>query len=129
MLRICCRRAVLHAQARPALTLTRIHETCAIQPCSSFARPYHAYPPRHGQDGAALRKRLKDAAKAKKIEQNEGESASSTRETRAADWELTVGIEIHAQLNTARKLFSSEYEPGYMRTTTDSGRRLYVRNR
>jgi aspartyl-tRNA(Asn)/glutamyl-tRNA(Gln) amidotransferase subunit B len=51
-----------------------------------------------------LRKQLKEQAKALK--------ASGTKKKRNADnqtvpgWELTVGIEIHAQLNTARKLFS-----------------------
>lgn len=129
MLQTCCRRAVLHARARPASTLTSIHKTCAIQPCTLLARPYHVSPPRHGQDGTALRKQLKDAAKAKKTEQNQGKSASAKDATRAADWELTVGIEIHAQLNAARKLFSSELKSGHMRTTTDSGRRLYVRDR
>ncbi|KAH6847238.1 GatB/GatE catalytic domain-containing protein [Chaetomium sp. MPI-CAGE-AT-0009] len=51
-----------------------------------------------------LRKQLKDEAKAVK--------ASGKKKKKNADnqtvpgWELTVGIEIHAQLNTARKLFS-----------------------
>jgi aspartyl-tRNA(Asn)/glutamyl-tRNA(Gln) amidotransferase subunit B len=51
-----------------------------------------------------LRKQLKDEAKALK--------ATGKRKKKKADnqtvpgWELTVGIEIHAQLNTARKLFS-----------------------
>ncbi|KAJ4293051.1 hypothetical protein N0V88_005715 [Collariella sp. IMI 366227] len=51
-----------------------------------------------------LRKQLKDQAKAAK--------ASGKKKKKNADnqtvpgWELTVGIEIHAQLNTRRKLFS-----------------------
>ena len=51
-----------------------------------------------------LRKQLKEQAKALK--------ASGKKKKKNADnqtvpgWELTVGIEIHAQLNTARKLFS-----------------------
>ncbi|KAK3303047.1 amidotransferase-like protein [Chaetomium strumarium] len=51
-----------------------------------------------------LRKQLKEEAKALK--------ASGKKKKKNADnqtvpgWELTVGIEIHAQLNTARKLFS-----------------------
>ncbi|KAK4149195.1 Glutamyl-tRNA amidotransferase subunit B, mitochondrial [Chaetomidium leptoderma] len=51
-----------------------------------------------------LRKQLKDQAKALK--------ATGKKKKKNADnqtvpgWELTVGIEIHAQLNTARKLFS-----------------------
>ena len=51
-----------------------------------------------------LRKQLKDEAKHQKRE-------SVTKKTslnRALDkWELTVGIEIHAELNTATKLFST----------------------
>jgi aspartyl-tRNA(Asn)/glutamyl-tRNA(Gln) amidotransferase subunit B len=47
-----------------------------------------------------LRKQLKDQAKARK-------SSPKSNKQSLKDWELTVGIEIHAQLNTARKLFSS----------------------
>ncbi|KAF1984412.1 glutamyl-tRNA amidotransferase subunit B [Aulographum hederae CBS 113979] len=54
-------------------------------------------------------KQLKDEAKKKR---QYGESKSSRKASKGADprlekWELTVGIEIHAELNTARKLFSS----------------------
>jgi hypothetical protein len=56
-----------------------------------------------------LRKQLKDEAKAKKA----ASSNKAGRKTKLEesnqhlkDWELTVGIEIHAQLNTACKLFS-----------------------
>lgn len=57
-----------------------------------------------------LRKQLKDEAKKAK--------AAGKKKTKKADnqvvpgWELTVGIEIHAQLNTARKLFSPAHTPG-----------------
>ncbi len=56
-----------------------------------------------------LRKHLKDDAKRKKAEarssqlQGQGKGAQA----QSKDWELTVGIEIHAELNTAGKLFSS----------------------
>jgi len=62
----------------------------------SNASPVSSDPP--------LRKLLKEQAKALK--------ASGHKKKKKADnqtvpgWELTVGIEIHAQLNTARKLFS-----------------------
>jgi len=57
-----------------------------------------------------FRKQLKDEAKRKKLETSQG--SGKKRKTHAGDprlekWELTVGIEIHAELNTARKLFSS----------------------
>ncbi|KAL5339188.1 GatB/GatE catalytic domain-containing protein [Aspergillus crustosus] len=55
------------------------------------------------QDRIPLRKQLKQeakAVKAKKRERREQEESSRER------WELTVGVEIHAQLNTETKLFS-----------------------
>jgi len=63
---------------------------------------------------APLRKQLKDAARESRgkrdIRINERDQI---RHDRLAQWELTVGIEIHAQLNTGSKLFSrrcSSYE-------------------
>jgi aspartyl-tRNA(Asn)/glutamyl-tRNA(Gln) amidotransferase subunit B len=55
-----------------------------------------------------LRKQLKDEAKAKKSASSEmrGKTKKQDIDPRLKNWELTVGIEIHAQLNTARKLFS-----------------------
>ncbi|WPH04317.1 Hypothetical protein R9X50_00720600 [Acrodontium crateriforme] len=57
-----------------------------------------------------LRKHLKEEAKKKKALARA--SGGQTRGKKAIDprleeWELTVGIEIHAELNTAKKLFSS----------------------
>ncbi|KAE8352577.1 Glutamyl-tRNA amidotransferase subunit B, mitochondrial [Aspergillus coremiiformis] len=55
------------------------------------------------QERVPLRKQLKQNAKALKAEKRqrrEDEEASRQK------WELTVGIEIHAQLNTKHKLFS-----------------------
>ena len=54
-----------------------------------------------------LRKHLKDEAKHQRKERRSsdpGNASASIR--RAAEWELTVGVEIHAELNTERKLFS-----------------------
>jgi aspartyl-tRNA(Asn)/glutamyl-tRNA(Gln) amidotransferase subunit B len=56
----------------------------------------------------AFRKQLKDEAKKRKAA--EGPRAANQAKSSAEyneNWELTVGVEIHAQLNTARKLFSS----------------------
>ena len=55
-----------------------------------------------------LRKQLKDEARAKKAASVETRGKAKVKDVdpRLKDWELTVGIEIHAQLNTARKLFS-----------------------
>ncbi|KAL8748386.1 MAG: hypothetical protein Q9184_007343 [Pyrenodesmia sp. 2 TL-2023] len=55
-----------------------------------------------------FRKQLKDEAKRRKSENNLTDVSSAGRNYHAAldRWELTVGLEIHAQLNTERKLFS-----------------------
>lgn len=51
-----------------------------------------------------LRKQLKDEAK--KAKASGGRKKKNANNQVVEGWELTVGIEIHAQLNTARKLFS-----------------------
>jgi aspartyl-tRNA(Asn)/glutamyl-tRNA(Gln) amidotransferase subunit B len=61
-------------------------------------------------DDTPFRKLLKDTAKQQK-KQDRAASASRKKSNKDNDarlekWELTVGIEIHAELNTARKLFS-----------------------
>lgn len=56
------------------------------------------------QNYVPLRKQLKEEAKAKK----RGAKQKKGEDPRLASWELTVGIEIHAQLNTESKLFSSK---------------------
>jgi aspartyl-tRNA(Asn)/glutamyl-tRNA(Gln) amidotransferase subunit B len=55
-----------------------------------------------------FRKQQKDEAKKRKAAgiPSSSKSSSASKE-RLQKWELTVGIEIHAQLNTAKKLFSS----------------------
>lgn len=60
-------------------------------------------------DRVPLRKQLKQEAKALKAQKKlRKESEEASRQ----DWELTVGVEIHAQLDTEAKLFSREYTPG-----------------
>jgi hypothetical protein len=53
-----------------------------------------------------LRKQLKDEAKALKAQRRQKEGKEEIPGHDA--WELTVGIEIHAQLNTEAKLFSGK---------------------
>ncbi|MCJ1477117.1 hypothetical protein MMC13_005788 [Lambiella insularis] len=54
-----------------------------------------------------LRKQLKDEAKRRRnLLELDSRSREARTFSRSDDWELTVGIEIHAQLNTERKLFS-----------------------
>lgn len=55
-----------------------------------------------------LRKRLKDEAKRRKQDVR-AKAPSPKLGDDIGGWELTVGIEIHARLNTERKLFSSSY--------------------
>ena len=53
-----------------------------------------------------FRKQLKDEKRARRA----GTvllDRTTTRNNRSDSWDLTVGIEVHAQLNTERKLFSS----------------------
>jgi aspartyl-tRNA(Asn)/glutamyl-tRNA(Gln) amidotransferase subunit B len=74
----------------------------------------------------SYRKQLKDEAKRKKAlkAQNGGQKAEQSRlsgET-IPGWELTVGIEIHAQLNTRTKLFS----PASTTTTSISSPNTHV---
>ncbi|PKS04970.1 hypothetical protein jhhlp_008336 [Lomentospora prolificans] len=52
-----------------------------------------------------LRKKLKEEAKRQKKEGGKPKKKSDNQTVEG--WELTVGIEIHAQLNTAHKLFSA----------------------
>lgn len=65
------------------------------------------------QEAVSLRKYLKDEAKKKKKKGTEARKNSQGVEqqfivdSRLEKWELTVGIEIHAELNTACKLFSN----------------------
>jgi aspartyl-tRNA(Asn)/glutamyl-tRNA(Gln) amidotransferase subunit B len=56
-------------------------------------------------DVVPLRKQLKDKSKVARASQTK-QQAKASRQEFVEGWELTVGIEIHAQLNTARKLFS-----------------------
>lgn len=51
-----------------------------------------------------FRKQLKDEAA--RLRKSAGPNIAKANQQKLNDWELTVGIEIHAQLNTARKLFS-----------------------
>lgn len=71
----------------------------SITPQINLARNLQSAP----ADRVPLRKQLKQEAKslkAQKRQRKENEEASRQQ------WELTVGVEIHAQLDTAAKLFS-----------------------
>lgn len=61
-----------------------------------------------GPEAVPLRKHLKDEAKRKKAEAKASNNGNKKQKVdpRLEKWELTVGIEVHAELNTACKLFS-----------------------
>lgn len=87
--------AGLRKTITPAFSTTqaRAVQTESVSPASD-APPVHV----------PLRKQLKDEAKKQK---SSGKKKKKNVNNQVVEgWELTVGIEIHAQLNTARKLFS-----------------------
>lgn len=61
-------------------------------------------------DVVPFRKQLRDEAKQKRLAGHGKleKKRAMAKDPRLEKWELTVGIEVHAQLNTERKLFSSE---------------------
>ena len=71
-------------------------------------------------DDLPFRKHLKDEARRKRgtgDNTNRGKEEAA-KKLRLEKWELTVGIEIHAQLNTTRKIFSSKAfrKPGSLKS-------------
>ncbi|CZT52177.1 related to PET112 protein [Rhynchosporium secalis] len=87
-----CLRQLRHSRKTAQSMRSQRHHTTHASTESSSADPSNAY-----------RKQLKDEAKLRKAD---GRKKSNKDNQRLDEWELTVGIEIHAQLNTARKLFS-----------------------
>lgn len=94
---------------RPWLGSGSVRSVCArlSRPTlPSRIAPFSSAPRRYLQaDHIPLRKQLKQDAKAlrsHKKQRKESEEASRQ------EWELTVGVEIHAQLDTEAKLFSRQ---------------------
>ncbi|TKA26996.1 hypothetical protein B0A50_05187 [Salinomyces thailandicus] len=107
----------IRRQAPP--TLARVLSTCTSsatrlpRPCVVakwlHSRNLTTATPR-AQETVPLRKHLKDEAKRKKAEAKINNAVAPKKhqlDPRLARWELTVGIEIHAELNTTSKLFSA----------------------
>ena len=74
-----------------------------MSPFSSSAFRHEAA---DGTASVPLRKQLKDEAKQRKKSAKAAKLQQGPNET-LDNWELTVGIEVHAELNTAHKLFST----------------------
>ncbi|KAL4868904.1 Glutamyl-tRNA amidotransferase subunit B, mitochondrial [Aspergillus spectabilis] len=111
MLRLClrhCSRATVRPVSCPQCLR---HEFVQIPKARQQSSLPTSFPPSRrlqtssteSPDRVPLRKQLKQEAKAVKARKRERrEQEESSREK----WELTVGVEIHAQLNTEAKLFS-----------------------
>ncbi|KAK0106189.1 hypothetical protein ONS96_003833 [Cadophora gregata f. sp. sojae] len=88
-----CLRQLRHTRQTAQSVCCQRYDTTQTSSDSSLAEP-----------PVAFRKQLKEEAKLRKAE---GGKISNKDNQTLDNWELTVGIEIHAQLNTARKLFSA----------------------
>ena len=90
------RDAISRFRSRPLLTISQLAQLArCLGSVGETTVPSNDTP---------FRKLLKDEAKRRRVlseRKGNGHDACSNR------WELTVGIEVHAQLNTDRKLFSS----------------------
>jgi len=89
-----------HTRAAPSgATWPSMHFTGTARWLQTESQPIHGDTP--------FRKLLKDASRRHKKQKNNSVPSSHARDAVLAKWELTVGVEVHAELNTARKLFSS----------------------
>ncbi|KAG9544282.1 hypothetical protein KCU71_g10577, partial [Aureobasidium melanogenum] len=68
---------------------------------------YHHQGAKAAETAVPLRKQLKEEAKQRKKSAKAAGKGSNEVNTLLDKWELTVGIEVHAELNTAHKLFST----------------------
>lgn len=118
MNRPACSRAlsVLSTASRPRALLDRSLRTQnghELVPGATAARSHqprglHAEARAEEEEVIPFRKRFKDEVKRRKAISPRGDHhRSGSPEDSLAGWELTVGIEIHAELDTARKLFSA----------------------
>ncbi|KAI8720630.1 Glutamyl-tRNA(Gln) amidotransferase subunit B, mitochondrial [Fusarium sp. LHS14.1] len=89
-------RQITRHSSLPSAAVSVANSTRLLHVSSETVPPPPAQP-------VPLRKQLKDEAKKAK---KQGKKKSKGDSQTVDGWELTVGIEIHAQLNTARKLFS-----------------------
>ena len=61
---------------------------------------------RQSESYEPFRKQYKDEQRKRRLEGIHKKSSTEISESTIANWELTVGLEVHAQLNTDHKLFS-----------------------
>ncbi|KAK0702552.1 Glutamyl-tRNA amidotransferase subunit B, mitochondrial [Apiosordaria backusii] len=94
----------------------RLRKYPLVPPISPSRRAFSASPstpPPPEPPVIPLRKQLKDQAKAAKLSgaPHNKKNKKNTDNQTVPGWDLTVGIEIHAQLNTPHKLFSPASTP------------------
>ncbi|KAJ9271807.1 hypothetical protein DTO212C5_2232 [Paecilomyces variotii] len=94
-----CSRCLRLSRGQPEITALHAAQTSSKQ----FLRSLQTTASTTAGDHVPLRKQLKAEAKALKARKRE---KKDHEEASRQGWELTVGIEIHAQLNTEAKLFS-----------------------
>lgn len=99
-------RRCFNQQASAAATVSQDEPTPGTAASSAPGGPRASPSP---ESGAPLRKTLKNIGKALKASGHK-KTPNSFRQN-VPGWELTVGIEIHAQLNTHHKLFSPASPP------------------
>ena len=90
----------------------RRHALLTVNPAYSFSaftrRPFYANHNTHlEQEVVPLRKELKEEAK--RLKREAKLSPIKKNGVDVSQWELTVGLEIHAELNTSRKLFTDAF--------------------
>ena len=83
---------------------------------------YSTYHARLEQEIAPLRKQLKEEAKRLK---REAKLKPAQNGVDLSQWELTVGLEIHAELNTSRKLFSDAFASSGLESQPNSNVALF----
>ncbi|KAK2873824.1 hypothetical protein FQN49_002028, partial [Arthroderma sp. PD_2] len=98
---------------RPRLALSPLVSAPVTRQTWSRTAPLQRFLSTHTQSSTSstsreyvpLRKQLKDEAKAKRLK-GKGKGGPRSANSQVEGWELTVGIEVHAQLDTDSKLFS-----------------------
>lgn len=90
-----------------SLCVRRLTRSSLSSPKARFSSAPNRYlQPPASADRVPLRKQLKQEAKALRSHKKQ---RKETEEASRQEWELTVGVEIHAQLDTESKLFSRQY--------------------
>lgn len=109
--------AALRLKRAPTHVPLRISSITQLQPLRPWKPVQHALRGLHtatafsSDSDVPQRAQSKDEVKIKpKIGDLKNEEGEKKKDASADGWELTVGIEVHAQLNTERKLFSRMVE-------------------